>query len=411
MTQRTDGICLAEYALKDFEGHYFSYVNSIYKSISARQLQFMAMARTDAAVAIRDSFPVAPIFHALPYRRYLPRQLRFLLDPIGANWFFYRDLMSLAPPLDQRWLVLSVTAEASNVIAWAMWLRRFNPNEAPALALMLHFSYFNTSTNRWRPSLVWLRAGLWMLERLASGRYRIFLTTDSEILVAEYRRLTRLPIHVLPIPHTATIKNNGGEAARSGDAIKMVSLGGLRLSKGFGLLAKTIERLSERKKLHGLSFALQCYHDPGQPGSDSITLLKRLDLPNVELIETPLNEADYLRLLEDSHVVLIPFFREIYHSSTSGTFTEALAAGKPVVVTNNTWMSAQLARYGAGATFRDQDVDDLARAICEVRDNYPRLAAKARTRRAAWVTYHNPDNFVDKLLKVVSGTPERDDAE
>jgi hypothetical protein len=67
-------------------------------------------------------------------------------------------------------------------------------------------------------------------------------------------------------------------------------------------------------------------------------------------------------------------------------------------------MSSQLEQYGAGVTCRDRDPEDLARAICEARDNYPYLAAQAQARRSAWVAYHNPANFVSELLKVVNGT-------
>jgi glycosyltransferase involved in cell wall biosynthesis len=79
---------------------------------------------------------------------------------------------------------------------------------------------------------------------------------------------------------------------------------------------------------------------------------------------------------------------------------EALGLGKPVIVTEGTWMSAQLQKFGAGLTFRDQDPDDLARAICAARLEYPRLAEQAAARREEWVAYHNPESFVHELLKV-----------
>ena len=85
----------------------------------------------------------------------------------------------------------------------------------------------------------------------------------------------------------------------------------------------------------------------------------------------------------------------------SGPFVEALALGKPVVVTEDTWMSAQLARFGAGLTVRDRDPEDLARAICAARDGYEHLAEQASARQESWIAYHNPDNFVKELLKVV----------
>ena len=408
MTKEITGIWLAELALKDFAGHYFSYINSIYRVARSHQLQFCAWASIESTKDILDYFPVVPVFHALSYRSYLSPLLYFLIDPIVANCFFYHDLKSQGKKyLDKRSMVLSVTALHVNLIAWAMWLRRFRPSDAPVLVLMLHFSFYKFSKKNWSFSVIWLQAGLWMLERIAD-HYRIFLTTDSAILAEEYRRLTHLPIYVLPIPHTTSAKKKNNSSPRITDVIRMVSLGGMRINKGFDLLAKSIEILSKNNEFHGISFELQCYQSQlGSEGATSVTLLKRLGLSNVELIERSLDQDAYMQLLENSDVVLIPYFRDIYHANTSGIFAEALAAGKPVIVTDGTWMSDQLEHYGAGVTFRDQDVDDLSRAICEARDNYPRLAAQALERRAAWLAYHNPDNFVDELLKIVSGPESR----
>jgi glycosyltransferase involved in cell wall biosynthesis len=402
MGNKISGICMAEYGLTGFEGHYFNYVNSVYKASNNLPLQFIAIAGNNVPEAIEESFPVIPIFRVLSFRRYLNRPLKFLFDPILANWYFYRDLRSLEKKfkLHQNWLVLSVTAENSNLFAWALWLKRYKPSKSPVLVLMLRFSYFNGSTNRWRPSSLWLRAGLAILERYAD-RFKIIFTTDSDVLAEEYRRLTTIPIHVLPIPHTSSTQFKDLTSTKTDRSIRMVSLGGVRLSKGFGILARAIKKLSEDNNLHGLTFSLQCYQSQwGSSGAESVSLLKSLALPNVELIEYALSEEEYLQLLENSDVVLIPFFRDVYRGNTSGTFTEALAAGKPVVVTSGTWMSSQLDHFGAGVVFLDQDVNDLARAMCEMRDNYFNLAALAEARRADWIEFHSPQNFLDKLLKL-----------
>jgi glycosyltransferase involved in cell wall biosynthesis len=165
--------------------------------------------------------------------------------------------------------------------------------------------------------------------------------------------------------------------------------------------------LHKENRLGDLPFRVQVSYATAEgkaaiPTPAFIRGFKRLGLANVQLIERALLEDEYYRLLQEADVVVIPFRKNEYHARTSGTFTEALAAGKPVVVTRGTWMSDQLERFGAGITFRDGDVDDLARAILDVRDQYPRLAKQALNRRGAWIAYHNPEHFLDELLKLAS---------
>ena len=175
------------------------------------------------------------------------------------------------------------------------------------------------------------------------------------------------------------------------------------LSKGVATFALAIKRLAESGQCSGLTFALQDYDTPFREPelARSIAMLQQLYLPSLHIIQKPLDEDRYYQLMGEADLVVLPYFEEDYHAMVSGPFVEALALGKPVVVTENTWMSAQLARFGAGLTVRDRDAEDLARAICAARDGYQHLAEQASARQQSWIDYHNPYNFVQELLKVV----------
>jgi glycosyltransferase involved in cell wall biosynthesis len=118
----------------------------------------------------------------------------------------------------------------------------------------------------------------------------------------------------------------------------------------------------------------------------------------VRIVEQPLSEREYYELLDQADIVALPFRRRIYAASTSGGFVEALAMGKPVVVTAGTWMSAQLERAGAGLTCADGSGADLARALRAARAGRGELAARAAAQRASWLAYHNPRSAVSGLL-------------
>jgi glycosyltransferase involved in cell wall biosynthesis len=94
---------------------------------------------------------------------------------------------------------------------------------------------------------------------------------------------------------------------------------------------------------------------------------------------------------------------QFYRSRTSGIFVEALAAGKPVIVTDDTWMSDQLQRYGAGLTFRDQDANGLAGRVRELTANYEHFRAAAERSSRQWAGIHNPERLYDIIQSAREG--------
>ncbi len=396
-------LCLVEYALRDFGGHYFNYVNSIYQAARYQSLEVEVYGNKNASEQIIDAIPIEPTFEELIYRNKMNRFSKFFIDPVLANFHFYKDLCAISSRLNlQNNCIFSVTVDHSNLIGWVFWINKFRENFSPVLILMLRFSYYDVNKNKWKPSVFWLRFGLWFLSR-SKNCQNVLLTVDSSNLAEQYRRLTSLKVDVLPIPHTHAHISKAHYKNINIGPIKFVSLGELRLAKGFAIIANAIQILRDNNQLDGLEFVLQCYrgeHD--RTGDISLNLLKELNLSCVKLIESTLNNKEYLDLLESSSVILIPYSRDIYFANTSGTFTEAMSMGKPVIVTDDTWMSNQLKDTGAGVTAKDQDASDLARAILEMRDNYTSILAKARLNCSNWNSYHNSISFVEEI-KLISG--------
>jgi glycosyltransferase involved in cell wall biosynthesis len=400
------GICIVEPGLQSYHGHFYNYSASVNRGAGYHQLQFKVLASIECLPSIMNGLPVCNVFPA-PHTFFYRTRFNFLLlAPLGFNLCTYKGLLSKQVDfLNEQWIVFGGTADHTNLFALAAWLRRFKTKQAPTLVLTLRLSFYRYDLRRWSPQVLWYWPALKLIERLART-YRIRLVTDSAVVADESRKLTSLPVHVLPIPHMDLAEMSVYSASTANGTITMTSLGSVRDVKGFHILAEAIARLYNQRNMDRLCFRLQTvYHksnyDPVISGA--IDLLKTFDSPAIRLMEQQLSEIEYKKLIQDSDIILIPYFQYKYYANTSGTFAEALAAGKPVIVTEGTWMSAQLEKYGAGVTFRDRDVDDLARAIIEARDNYSRLAQQARERQPAWVAYHNPANFVSELLRVVDG--------
>jgi glycosyltransferase involved in cell wall biosynthesis len=393
--------------LRDYRGHNFNYVRSVCLEARARGLQFKVLAQRGCASDVRETLPVDAILQAMLIDRPSNRAVRALKNFSRFSSDLARGDTSF---LDRRWVLFLDNAHYPQLSAWGRWLRRFPPQAAPASVIMLRFGVFGKRNGRWgRQAATTMRSALRLLEWISRKR-RIRLVTDSEILAREFSTLTCLPVTVLPIPHTnpPSSDNLPASSLSPARAINLVVPGRPALYRGIGTLAMAMKHLANQGRASQLTLTVQDYPAPfpdpeARDYQDQMAMLRQLGAPSVQIITEALDTEAYYRMLSEADVVVLPYFRDVYYSQTSGPFTEALSMAKPVIVTADTWMSAQLARFGAGLTFRDRDADDLARAICMLRDNYPQFAEQALARRESWVAYHNPENFVDELIKVANG--------
>ncbi|ODU54432.1 MAG: hypothetical protein ABS99_09340 [Acetobacteraceae bacterium SCN 69-10] len=203
------------------------------------------------------------------------------------------------------------------------------------------------------------RLSLRLLERLAAWR-GIRLTSDSERLASELEELTTLPVEVQPIPHTPPPRRDApaGRDARC----HFVSLGNARDEKGMFEILLAIRMLAREGGLADCRFTLQC--NDAQPDVAAAIAAFAADLPeNCTLLYEKLSSEQYYDILWDSDVVLLPYWRSIYASRTSGVFMESLSAGRPVIATRDTWMADELRHYGAGVLCDDRDPAALCAAM------------------------------------------------
>ena len=134
----------------------------------------------------------------------------------------------------------------------------------------------------------------------------------------------------------------------------------------------------------------------------------------------PLSTEAYKDLLLGSHITLLPYDQSEYSARRSGILAESLAAGIPVIVPADTWLSRQLRQstrraenlqadqlnqrsaesvpFGAvGLAYEEiQEILDLIRNIV---DHYPHYGETAVQFAGEWRDYHNPDRLVEEILR------------
>jgi len=352
---------------------------------------------------VRQVMPVVPTFRYDFHQTFGLRLGRpgLWLDSLAANLAFYRDLRRCLGSCKPGWIVLMPMASHRQLLGWGMWLRTRQPRRAPTVILIFRLNLLDIGDPERGADIRRVVIFAFRAFRILARGRRVRLATDSDRLAREYGEVTTLPVEVFPIPHTDAIELEVATCRdRRGENVRFVMLGDVREEKGHRLLVEAIERLHEQGDLTGMEFVLQCHAGRYWQGYTAAYLgaLEHLDLQCVQVVRDALGMRDYYRLVGCADVVVLPYRRSTYSARTSGPLVEAFAAGKPVVATAGTWMADQVARTGAGVTFRDGDAEDLARTLVAVRDSYGTLATRAEANRSSWVGVHNPDAFLSKLL-------------
>lgn len=242
---------------------------------------------------------------------------------------------------------------------------------------------------------------------------RFTLLTDSEILSDDYAIIFPHRIVTAPIPLNEPffheVKADTSENSlllrhklQKQDSIDFGYMGDFRGGKGFELLPSMIKRVLEKNKSN-IRFIIQCANSEyGKDIPEELAELQKLataNPKNVVLINERLSDEDYLRLFDFLDVIMIPYTAVAWEKGTSNILTEGIALGKSAIVSNNTWMSHELKKYGGGLEFEKGNSDDFAEKVIQLADNYQIFAKKVIEYSPTWKAKHNVKNLVDLLLK------------
>ena len=224
---------------------------------------------------------------------------------------------------------------------------------------------------------------------------QVRLYTDTEALTAQHRALEpRLPFRTLPIP-IPPIMADIADAARAPGPLRLVYLGNARCEKGFQALPDAMLAL-HAAVLPATELIAQANSNTSLSEhviDDARRRLRALD--NVQLIEAPLASDIYGRLLAAADLVLLPYNAKDYRRRSSGVLIEALAAGKPVVVPENSWLSDTAPEDCA---VRFEGYASFGAAIVRAVQNIDALSAAARAGAPDWRSRHSPSALIQMLL-------------
>lgn len=403
MTSKT--FCIVDSCLKDLVGHHFEYDHAVANEAVRLGYDVQVLAHQNVKAEVTDHLECLPAFRDDIWQ---VDQRWARISPEWGAWHankrFYYDLEAIVG--HTRWsadsIVFGHMITARQLLAWAWWCQGLAVESCPQVVLLLRYqkSFYEDKISR---------KAFRLLERTAH-HLPIRLATDSARLAADFASLTSMPIEVLAIPHTAQVSLSATTIADSNvenRRLRLVSLGNARDEKGYFEIIEAIKLLDQSPQRDRYEFVLQSNHPWPEELKSTIAGFDANKPTNVTLIHQPLNTQAYYDLLNSADIVLLPYWRSIYESRTSGVFVEALANGKPVIVSGDTWMSDCLQDFGAGLTCQERNPQHLVQAINTMAQDFREYYDNAQDGRAAWLKKQSPSALTEQLIAPTKRTPRR----
>lgn len=225
-----------------------------------------------------------------------------------------------------------------------------------------------------------------LLEGLAQAdSYRIASVTKD----LKYNLYKRIGVQTEVMPNPIPAGQFEGTLAKKKESTncRVLFPCALRDEKG----SKQVEQLlndvqSGEVKLQGIEIVCR---KPANLTQDKIS--------NVSWVPDNLSEQEYRMLLVSAEIIVIPYLAPQFSYRTSGIIVDAMYAGKPIIVMEDTWLAAEVRKYHCGLGVKYFSSHSFATAIEVVRSNLTFL----NTHASRSFGKYQLDNSWMKLVEVM----------
>jgi hypothetical protein len=225
---------------------------------------------------------------------------------------------------------------------------------------------------------------------LLLGKENLLLLTDSDKLKVALEIYYKRTVHIVPIPHTSALtKDNLSSEFLNSEYIKCWWPGAPRDDKGLDIIKRLV--LLESDQAHKITIFL----------SKSANITTAQGGVNIFQLAENLDRDQYDHMFFQSDLILLPYDQQIYSESTSGIFTEAIAAGVITLVTKDTWMAYELEKHDLKELVIDWNETAVIEKMIRLSNN-PIIRKKVLKMKMVYKNFHNIENFaavINKLYK------------
>ena len=393
-------IHILDSTLIDKKGHHYEYVKSIFDELVSRDISTSVYCHVKAEKDIREYFhailPFTRDIHSLvkPFPKLDKLNLAYNL--LSANITYYKDLKKIdLSRVGNSDIVLVHTINPNQLFGLYFWYLSIKSINRPFVIVLFRYGIGDNPRMR-RNNTILYRFFFFLILKLKENK--VIFSSDSTTLSAEYKKLSGIDFFVFPIPHLPSLPNN---TINKKDFLTITYFGDARVEKGYCFLPYTINDVLSKN--NNIRFIIQS--NLSETPSKEILNAKdqiRFFRDNVTIIDKPLESNEYYHLLSQTDAVLLPYNPDIYHGRTSGILAEAIAFGKPAIVTKGTWLEQQVLEYNQCGVVMDNFRDmDLSNAIHKYIANHREYDERAKDASTKWNAFHNAKMYIDMIMESV----------
>lgn len=181
-------------------------------------------------------------------------------------------------------------------------------------------------------------------------RHQLHFYATTPQIANQYNLLQVAHFQSLPYPISSALADSTKEADCTPSRLRVTLAGGVRREKGKHGLAAVLEPLRSGGMLdNDIQLWMQgdlqkIAKNLSHFGADTVTSGKVTSSHEepIVVVPHPLDCNDYLKLIRQSDIALLPYNNTRYHARASGVLVEMLAAGVPVIVPAGCWLAAQV---------------------------------------------------------------------
>jgi glycosyltransferase involved in cell wall biosynthesis len=394
-------ILICEEALTNHKGHFQSWIKAIRMMHLEAGAEVFVAGNRAVIEEVRESLEVIPVYTVNSWDQTVsgkwPAWLR-QLRVFAQNWRIFWQTRAALRRTGSVDMLFFTAVRVHQVIglralcAWGLG-RKFKRLSFFLLTSQAEYNKDFTAYHFPRQTQL-IATVLRSFDRLArSGD--VILAGDSHITNGEYEKLAGVPMTLFPSPGADLRYEKRNE--RSGCPI-FTMLGVSTWDKGIDVFQSAILCFLGRNPHSDVRFVLQWGVPCEGPGGVVTPVSSHLmSDPRVTILERRLSNEEYAELFRSADVIVLPYRKLTYFNRISGVAVEAAVSGKPMIVSEKTWLEWAMRKFGAGFAVPEDGVEELCTAIESCCADLDAITVEARCRMEVAWDYNSSERYLGIL--------------
>jgi hypothetical protein len=396
-------------------GHHANSCRHVVLEARRRGIPSAVLAFNQVESFLQEELFAIPWFRCNPYGSYDS-------DPL-CSWLSNFDIMSTTTQDDfsrlhgigRDDLIFLNSAGPAQLAAMLSWVQSFPEEQRPTV--IIEFGMYaglvpKQTDQGFELTLCYQGDPRPLLFRYVAKKYLskgehpwLHMATFDAQASAIYERLFDHTVHTLPLSNQAVTGCRDRTGTRP---VTIALLGHQRLEKGFGLLPELAGRLL------ALQPDIRILVHNGAPDlcvdlQNTLRDMAAAD-PRLILDERTAGPELWAQLLDQSDLVVCPYYRDHFVSTYSALASEALANAIPLVVPSRTTLAVLVQRFGAPGIVYDDPSDRstaeiVLQAVLTALHHFDVLATRAKQASQQWEALHGPAQLLDTMLSWHAARP------